>query len=120
MFYQLKSFNPSLPASTIAAQAGILRGSFTAAQFVTAMLWGRMADTERVGRKRVLLIGLAGTGVSVAGFGFSRTVWQAIVCRNVGVLRTMNSEIVKKKKFSRGLFCCCRCVSILVRLMERC
>ncbi|CAD6590031.1 MAG: hypothetical protein ASARMPRED_004532 [Alectoria sarmentosa] len=46
MFYQLKSFNPSLPSSTISAQAGMLQGSFTAAQFVTAILWGRMADAE--------------------------------------------------------------------------
>ena len=112
MFYQLKSFNPSLPASTISAQAGMLQGSFTAAQFVTAILWGRMADAESVGRKRVLLIGLAGTGVSCVGFGFSRTFWQAMVCRtlggalngNVGVMRTMISEIIKEKRFQSRAF----------------
>ena len=112
MFYQLKSFNPSLPASTISAQAGMLQGSFTAAQFVTAILWGRMADAEWVGRKRVLLIGLAGTGVSCVGFGFSRTFAQAMVCRtlggalngNVGVMRTMVSEIIKEKRFQSRAF----------------
>ena len=112
MFYQLKSFNPSLPASTISAQAGMLQGSFTAAQFVTAILWGRMADAEWGGRKRVLLIGLAGTGVSCVGFGFSRTFWQAMVCRtlggalngNVGVMRTMISEIIKEKRFQSRAF----------------
>ena len=90
----------------------MLQGSFTAAQFVTAILWGRMADAEWVGRKRVLLIGLAGTGVSCVGFGFSRTFWQAMVCRtlggalngNVGVMRTMISEIIEKKRFQSRAF----------------
>lgn len=112
MFYQLKSFNPSLPSSTISAQTGLLQGSFTAAQFVTAILWGRMADAEWGGRKRVLLIGLAGTGISSVGFGFSRTFWQAMVCRtlggalngNVGVMRTMISEIIKEKRFQSRAF----------------
>lgn len=112
MFYQLKSFNPSLPTSTISAQAGMLQSSFTAAQFVTAILWGRMADAEWGGRKRVLLIGLVGTGVSCVGFGFSRTFWQAMVCRtlggalngNVAVMRTMISEIIKEKRFQSRAF----------------
>ena len=112
MFYQLKSFDPSLPTSTISAQAGMLQGSFTAAQFVTAIMWGRMADAEWSGRKRVLLIGLAGTGLSCVGFGFSRTFWQAMICRtlggalngNVGVMRTMISEIIKEKRFQSRAF----------------
>ena len=112
IFYQLRSFDPSLPTSSISAQAGMMQGSFTAAQFLTAILWGRLADTERVGRKRVLLIGLAGTGFSCLGFGFSRTFWQAMVCRtlggalngNVGVMRTMISEIIKEKRFQSRAF----------------
>jgi MFS family permease len=68
-----------------------------AAQFVTAMLWGRVADSKRLGRKSVLLIGLIGTGLSCLGFGFSTKFWQALVFRllggmtngNVGVMRTM-------------------------------
>ena len=106
MYYQLKSFNPSLPASTIASQAGILQGSFTAAQFITAIFWGRAADADWGGRKKVLLIGLLGTCISVVGFGFSRSFAQAAIFRtlggalngNMGVLKTMISEIVKEKK----------------------
>ena len=112
MFYQLRSFDPSLPTSSISAQAGMMQGSFTAAQFLTAILWGRLADAERIGRKKVLLIGLAGTGFSCLGFGFSRTFWQAMVCRtlggalngNVGVMRTMISEIIKEKRFQSRAF----------------
>ncbi len=97
LFYQLRWFDPSLPASTISGQAGVLHASFMAAQFVTAMIWGRLADSRRVGRKTVLIIGLAGTSLSCLGFGFSTTFWQALVFRtlggatngNIGVMRTM-------------------------------
>jgi hypothetical protein len=61
MFYQLKSFDASLPDSVIARQAGLMHGSFTGAQFMTAMRWGKIADSDRGGRKTVLMIGLLGT-----------------------------------------------------------
>ena len=95
LFYQLRSFDPSLPDATISLQAGILQASFTAAQFLTAMLWGRVSDAEWGGRKTVLLFGLAGTTISCVGFGFSRSFSQAVLWRamggalngNVGVMR---------------------------------
>lgn len=109
MFYQLRSFDQSQPDSTISSQAGILQASFSAAQLVTAVLWGRAAD--RVGRKPVMLIGLLGTCLSVLAFGFSKTFIQAVICRviggalngNVGIMRTMISEIVKEKKSASHL-----------------
>ncbi|KAI9879498.1 MAG: hypothetical protein M1830_008374 [Pleopsidium flavum] len=112
MFYQLKSFDTSLSDSTISSQAGLLQGSFTAAQFVTAILWGRIADADWGGRKKVLLIGLFGTCLSCVGFGFSRSFIQAVIFRtlggalngNVGVMRTMIAEIIKEKKFQSRAF----------------
>ncbi|KAI9369766.1 hypothetical protein BJX61DRAFT_536166 [Aspergillus egyptiacus] len=112
LFYQLRSFDPSLPESTISTQAGILQGTFTAAQFLTAVLWGRLADTSWMGRKRVLLIGLLGTCISCLGFGFSRSFVEAAVFRtlggmlnsNVGVMRTMISEIIEEKKYQSRAF----------------
>ncbi|CAM1501091.1 Fc.00g102530.m01.CDS01 [Cosmosporella sp. VM-42] len=112
MFYQLKWFSPTLPDSTISAQAGVLHASFTAAQFLTAMIWGRVADSKFAGRKTVLLIGLCGTSVSCLGFGFSTTFWQALIFRtiggatngNVGVMRTMISEIIREKKYQSRAF----------------
>jgi MFS family permease len=124
MFYQLKSFDGSLPDSTIAGQAGMMASSFTAAQFCTAMMWGRISDSDRGGRKMVIMIGLLGTSntflnppwngmvanrctaISVLGFGFSKSFFQAMCFRtiggalngNVGVMRTMISEIVREKK----------------------
>ncbi|KAJ4418716.1 hypothetical protein N0V82_005388 [Gnomoniopsis sp. IMI 355080] len=112
MFYQLKFFDPSLSDAVIASQAGILHASFTAAQLFTAMIWGRIADSSRFGRKKVVLIGLAGTMVSCLGFGLSTSFWQALLFRilggitngNVGVLRTMISELVREKKYQQRAF----------------
>lgn len=107
MFYQLRSFDPSLPDSKIASQGGILTASFAAAQFVTAVWWGQAADTPWIGRKKVLLVGLFGTCISCIGVGFSTSFAQALFFRacagclngNVGVMRTMISEIIQERKY---------------------
>jgi len=39
----------------------MMASSFTGAQFLTAMMWGRVSDSEKGGRKLVLLVGLFGT-----------------------------------------------------------
>ncbi|KAI1372906.1 MFS general substrate transporter [Hypoxylon crocopeplum] len=112
MFYQLQWFDPSLPDSVISSQAGILHASFTAAQFFTAMIWGRVADSTLAGRKTVVLIGLLGTLISCVGYGFSTSFYQALLFRclggatngNVGVMRTMISEIVREKKYQSRAF----------------
>lgn len=106
LFYQLRSFDSSLPDKTISSQGGMLTASFAAAQFVTAVWWGRAADSPRIGRKRVILIGLVGTTISCVGVGFSTSFAQALFFRvcagclngNVGVMRTMISEIIQEKK----------------------
>jgi MFS family permease len=112
LFYQLQSFDPSLSDSTISYQAGVINAAFPAAQFLTAMLWGRIADAEYGGRKRVLYIGLLGTMLSIIGFGFSHSFPMAVAFRslggvlngNIGVMRTMISEIVKEKKYQSRAF----------------
>lgn len=106
LFYQLRFFNPELPDSTITRQGGMLTASFAAAQFLTAVWWGRAADTPWIGRKKVLLVGLVGTTISCIGVGFSKSFAQALFFRacagclngNVGVMRTMISEIIQEKK----------------------
>lgn len=68
-----------------------------AAQFTTAMMWGRIADSSRFGRKTVLFTGLVGTALSCIGFAFATSFWQALLFRilggitngNVGTIRTM-------------------------------
>jgi MFS family permease len=110
MFYQLKSFDASLSDATIASQAGILQASFSAAQTLTGVFWGRIADTY--GRKTVLLLGSLGTIVSCLGFGLSRNFVWALIFRalgglvngNIAVMRTMVSEIIKEKKYQARAF----------------
>ena len=106
MFYQLRWFDDKASDSTIASQGGVMTAAFAAAQFLTAVWWGRAADTPWIGRKKVILIGLLGTCVSSIGIGFSRRFAVALVFRtlagalngNIGVMRTMISEIIKEKK----------------------
>jgi hypothetical protein len=99
MWYMLKNFDPSLPDSTISSQVGLMQAAFTVTQFVTAIAWGRAADSEKIGRKKVLMIGLFGTMVSALGFGFSKSFATAMFFRslggalngNVGVMRTVHN-----------------------------
>lgn len=112
IYFMLQSFDPSLPAASIASQAGLLTGAFTLAQCLTAVWWGRMADKETFGRKRVMLIGLTGTLISTLGIAFSKSFGVLMFFRcvggalngNVGVMRTMISEIVKEKKYQPKAF----------------
>ncbi|KAF2732540.1 MFS general substrate transporter [Polyplosphaeria fusca] len=112
LFYQLQSFDPSLPDSTISYQAGIIQAAFPGAQFLTAILWGRFADSEYGGRKRCIWMGLLGTMLSIIGFGFSHSFRMAVCFRmlggvlngNIGVMRTMISEIIKEKKYQSRAF----------------
>nr|POE53595.1 putative membrane protein [Quercus suber] len=104
MVHQLRSFDPDLPDSMISQQAGVLQGSFTAAQILTSVLWGRAADQPLIGRKLVLNIGLVGTGIGCVGVGFSSSYRQAVVWRlltgaidgTVGAARTMVAERTPK------------------------
>jgi hypothetical protein len=84
VFFQLKTFDDSLSDAQISQQAGILQGCFTGAQVMTAILWGKAADASWCGRKRVLLIGLAGTAVSCLGYGFATTFFWAAFWRAFG------------------------------------
>jgi MFS family permease len=112
MFYQLKSFDETLSESDVSTQAGILQGAFTAAQFSTAIPWGRVADAEGGGRKFVLLVGLVGTAVSCLGVAFLTSFTQAVFWRSfggaingtVGIIRTMIAENVKEKKYHSRAF----------------
>lgn len=84
VFFQLKHFDDQLSDGEISQQAGLLQGCFTGAQVLTAILWGKVADASWCGRKRVLLIGLAGTAVSCVGYGFSTSFYEAALWRAFG------------------------------------
>ena len=110
MFYQLRSFDTTLSDATVASQAGLLQASFSAAQTLTGVFWGRIADSY--GRKTVLLLGSSGTIISCLGFGLSKSFIAALLFRilgglvngNIAVMRTMISEIIKEKKYQARAF----------------
>lgn len=53
-------------------QLGLLMASFSAMQFLFAPIWGRISD--RVGRRPILLVGLAGSTASYAMFGYATSL----------------------------------------------
>ncbi|KAK1854855.1 MFS multidrug transporter [Colletotrichum chrysophilum] len=112
LFFQLQWFDHTLSEATIATQAGVLTSAFAAAQCATGMWWGYIADSPRCGRKNVLIMGLLGTCMSSLGLAFSRSFLAALFFRvlagalngNVGVLRTMISEVVDDKRLRSRAF----------------
>ncbi|CAN8102720.1 unnamed protein product [Discula destructiva] len=102
IYYMVEEFN--IPQNEISFYAGMVTSAFTFAEFSTGMLWGRLSD--KIGRKPVLLTGLAGTALSVLVFGFAPNIWVALIARalggllngNIGVLSTTVAELVTTKE----------------------
>lgn len=94
----------SVNDTDVALYAGVLISVFTFCEFLSGMLWARIADT--IGRKPTLLIGIIGGIASAALFGFSRNLMQAIAARaiggllnpNVGVVQTCIGELATRKE----------------------
>jgi multidrug resistance protein len=55
--------------------------SFTAAQLLSAPLWGRFSD--RYGRRPALLVGLGAAAIAYVVFAFSNTIWLLLLSRIV-------------------------------------
>ena len=87
--------------------SGLLVSAFAIAETSTIMFWTMMSD--RVGRKPIILVGLAGTALSGLIFGFAQKYWVALLARllggslngNVAVMQTMVSEMVKRPEHER-------------------
>lgn len=82
IYYMVKDFG--IADNDISFYAGMVTSAFTFAEFSTGMLWGRLSD--KIGRKPVLLTGLAGTALSVLVFGFAPNIWVALFARALGGL----------------------------------
>ncbi len=61
---------------------GLLVTSFSLMQLVFVWVFGRLSD--RVGRRKVLLVSLFGSGVSFVLFGLANTLWLLFAARIVG------------------------------------
>jgi MFS family permease len=92
-----------------AKELAVITSSFSAAQLLSAPLWGRVSD--RYGRKPALIIGLAASAVSYVVFAFADSLWLLLVSRivqgagggTVGVIQAYVSDAVGPKERAKGL-----------------
>ncbi|RPB26691.1 MFS general substrate transporter [Terfezia boudieri ATCC MYA-4762] len=105
IYYMIDSFGIAKNDNEIAMYAGMVTSAFAFAEFLTGMWWGRISD--KVGRKPVLIGGLAGTMVSMILFGFAKSFPVALLARaaggflngNIGVIQTTVAEMVPRKEY---------------------
>lgn len=99
---------PDVKENEIGLYVGLIASAFALAQFTTNFMWGWLSD--RIGRKPVVLTGTILTAACFVGFGFSRTLWQAILAQalmglvngNQGVISTCLGEITDRSNQSRA------------------
>ena len=84
IYYMIASFKITSSDNQIAIYAGMVTSAFAFAEFSSGVVWGRLSD--KVGRKPVLIGGLAGTGLSMIIFGFAPNLPVALVGRALGGL----------------------------------
>ena len=84
IYYMISTFHITSNDQQIALYAGMVTSAFAFAEFSTGVLWGRLSD--KIGRKPVLIGGLAGTALSMILFGFSKSLPMALVARALGGL----------------------------------
>jgi DHA1 family multidrug resistance protein-like MFS transporter len=65
-----------------AVHVGMLTGLYALMQFLFAPLWGRWSD--RIGRKPLVLIGIAGYAIAQALFGLANSLWLFYGARLIG------------------------------------
>ena len=61
---------------------GMVMATYSLAQFLAAPIWGRLSD--RMGRRPVLLISLAGAVVAYIGLGLVDSLWMLFAARALG------------------------------------
>src|SRR5688572_16346585 len=67
---------------SVVIHVGLLTGAYSLMQLVFAPLWGRWSD--RIGRRPLILIGIAGYVVAQVMFGLSTSLWLLYAARIVG------------------------------------
>ncbi|RAR00934.1 mfs general substrate transporter [Stemphylium lycopersici] len=107
-YFMVESFMSGHSTAQISMYTGMVTSSFAFMECFSGIFWGRLSD--RVGRKKVLLGGLFGTGLSMLLFGFSTSLPMALIARalggllngNIGVLQTTVAELITDERHQRG------------------
>ena len=87
----------------------ILVVSFTAAQLLSAPLWGRFSD--RYGRRPALLVGLSAAALAYVVFAFATSIWLLLLSRivqgagggTVGVIQAYVADAVEPENRAKAL-----------------
>ncbi|MFL5469863.1 MAG: MFS transporter [Gemmatimonadaceae bacterium] len=87
----------------------ILMGAFTAAQLLSAPLWGRFSD--RYGRRPALLVGLSAACIAYVVFAYATSIWLLLLSRivqgagggTVGVIQAYVADSVEPESRAKAL-----------------
>lgn len=90
---QLHDALPNVPVAELGYYVGLIESCFAIIQVCTVLFWGRLSD--RIGRRPVLLIGMAGTVVSVNAFGLAKSFPAMIAARCISGLFNANVSVLK-------------------------
>jgi MFS family permease len=88
---------------------GILGSLYSILQFICAPLWGALSD--RIGRKKVLIITISGLALSYVAWFFAASFWVLIIARilggamggNISVATAAVADATSREKRSSGL-----------------
>jgi MFS family permease len=94
--------------SQVGYYVGLMQSLFFLTQAFTVLQWSRLSD--RVGRKPVILTGLAGLSLSMYCFGLSKTFWGLVLSRslngalngNIGVIKSLMGELTDETNISKA------------------
>ncbi len=90
-------------------QIGLLMATYSLMQFFLSPVWGRLSD--RIGRRPVLLISIAGSAISYALFAFAGSLPMLFVARivaggmaaNIGTAQAYIADITTPENRARGM-----------------
>lgn len=74
-------------------QVFVLFSAYSLGNFFAEPLWGRLSD--RIGRRPVMMITIAGTGLSYLALAFAPTIWAAVAIRLAGGLMAGNISTIQ-------------------------
>jgi multidrug resistance protein len=87
----------------------VLVTAFTAAQLLSAPLWGRFSD--RYGRRPALIVGLASAAIAYVVFGYAASIWVILLSRivqgagggTVGVIQAYVADATEPNQRAKAL-----------------
>lgn len=93
LYPMIARFGIAKTPKDISFYAGLLFTAFSFCQTTTIMFWGRLSD--RIGRRPVLMFGLAGNLIASLLLGTASSFWVAVAARAMNGLMAGNAAVIK-------------------------